>query len=487
MRYWDVAHDIHPGLRSAAPPSFWRRQVIRLLANTSRDEAADLDVVAAMAAPASRAPDRSNPWPRTVHCIGSLGAGGAERQLVNLLTALHERGHTEQTLLTINPLQGDEAHYADLLASHAIQIRTNNMPIREEAVELIRRNPEKVDLLKRLPPSFNAWSLDIWVELSLLAPDVAHFWLDHSNIWGGPAALLADIPAIVLSTRNVHPGNFPYLHTPYMQPWYKWLEQCPRVHFINNSHPGGQSYADWLEVPRSRFQTVLNGVDLSQLKTVTREARNEVRAQIGVPSDATVVVGAFRLSDEKRPLLFVETAAQAMSRFPDLHAVLMGDGPLRPDIEKRISSLGLTQKFHLLGRRNDLAKVMSSMDVFLHTAWWEGTPNVVLEAQQLGLPVVVSDGGGSADAVDHGQTGLLVNREDEAGIAAALVRVLEDLAGWTAKAQRGPQFIAERFAIDRMVDETLAVQRNAIGARVEPEFVAQKSVTGQDSCAQLSV
>tara|TARA_R110000868_G_scaffold10697_8_gene51973 strand:+ start:843 stop:2294 length:1452 start_codon:yes stop_codon:yes gene_type:complete len=477
-RYWDIAHDIFPGSRTSLPSSFWRRQVIRLLSNGSAaptaDNVTDLDVIAAMRSPSRRAPDRTTNLPKTVHCIGSLGAGGAERQLVNLMTTLHERGHNDQTLLTINPLHGDDAHYSDLLASHDIEIRTNNSPIREAGVELIRNNPETVDLLKHLPSSFNAWSLDLWVELSLLAPDVAHFWLDHSNIWGGPAALLAGIPAVVLSTRNVHPGNFPYLHTPYMRPWYEVLEQCPRVHFINNSHPGGDSYAEWLGVSPKRFDIVLNGVNLSQMHPLGETEQRDVRKQIGIPADAPAIVGAFRFSEEKRPLLFVETAAKAMAKFPDLHAVLMGDGPLRPDIEKRLDELGLKDRFHLLGRRSDLASIMSSMDVFLHTAWWEGTPNVVLEAQQLCLPVVVSDGGGSADAVDHEGTGLLVNREDEAGLAIALISILEDLDKWKKRAQRGPQFIAERFSIDRMINETLAVQRKAIGASIPSGASARK-------------
>ncbi len=467
MRYWDIAHQIFPGTRPSQTSSFWRRQIQRLLAEASpgNDPGSVIDgqLIAAMMGPARRKPFSIDGWPKTVHCIGSLGAGGAERQLVNLLTTLHQRGHDQQTLLTINPLQGDEAHYSNLLARHDIKIRTNNMPIREEGVELIRANPEKVDLLKRISPAFNAWSLDIWVELSLLAPDVAHFWLDHSNIWGAPAALLADVPSVILSTRNVHPENFPYLYMPYMRPWYSLLEKCGRVHFINNSVAGSASYAEWLGVPRDRFHTVLNGVDLSQLRRVDVAERMKVRVELGIPTEAPAIVGAFRFSEEKRPLLFVESFAAALQRHPSAYAVLMGDGPLRGEIERRIETLGLAGRLMLLGRRNDLARIMSSMDVFLHTAWWEGTPNVVLEAQQLCLPVVVSDGGGSADAVDHLRTGLLVDRNDEKAPARALVEILDHLQDWSIRARRGPEFIAERFSIDRMCDETLAIQLQTLG------------------------
>lgn len=474
-RYWHIAQELYPHLKKTDSTSVWRRLARKIIGDIKGSEV-DPDVIAAMACPATRAPQETQDFPRTTHVIGSLGAGGAERQLVNLLLRLKARGHDGQTLLTVNPLQGDDAHYAELLQANGVEIRTNNSPVRDEGVELLRTRPETVDLLMRLPPAFGAWSLDLWVELSLLAPDVAHFWLDHSNIWGGPAALLADIPAVVLSTRNVHPANFPYLYAPYMREWYGWLETCRRVSFINNSHAGAASYAEWLGVEPNRFQVVLNGVELSHMNRCKDEERAAVRSALNIPSDARVIVGAFRLSDEKRPILFVETAARAMATRADVYVVLMGDGPLREAVEERAAQLGVADRTRILGRRKDISSIMSSCDVLLHTAWWEGTPNVVLEAQQLELPVVVSAGGGAADAVAHDRTGLLIDRSDDAALSAALDCVLDDLAAWRVRAADGPQFIAERFSVDRMVDETISVQRRARAAITDPPRLARRLV-----------
>jgi glycosyltransferase involved in cell wall biosynthesis len=244
-----------------------------------------------------------------------------------------------------------------------------------------------------------------------------------------------------------------------MHRWYKWLANCPKVHLINNSHAGAESYADWINVERSRFEVILNGVHLSHLHAASADERIAVRDELGLPQNAPVVVGAFRMSDEKRPLLFVETFAKALAAHPDLHGVLMGTGPRLADVKELVGKLGLAGRFHCLGRRGDLPRVMSAMDVFLHTAWWEGTPNVVLEAQHLALPVVVAKGGGAVDAVDHGRTGLLIEREDEEGLATALIDVLDNLAVWKDRAQQGPAFVEERFSVQRMVDETLQYQR----------------------------
>lgn len=472
MRYWDIANQIFPDTAGERPMSHWRRAIRRVLGDNFpvvRNGAIDPEVAATLAKRVFPMPDREmsgSQWPRTLHCIGSLGAGGAERQLVNLLVELADRGHHDQTLLTMHPLEGDGAHYLTLLKSHAVDLRVNNKPIREEGVELIRNNQTIVNLIRRMPYSFNAWTLDLWVDIALAKPDVAHFWLDHCNIWGAPAALFAGVPSVVVSTRNVHPENFPYLYAPYMKPWYNWLAQCPRVHFINNSRAGADSYAEWMGVPRSRFEVIVNGVNLEHLKPATTDQRERIRNEIGVPQQATVVVGAFRMSEEKRPILFVDTFAEAAKDRPWLHAVLMGEGPYLEAVRARSAELGVSDRFHAVGRRTDLPQVLSSMDVFLHTAWWEGTPNVVLEAQQLGIPVVVSKAGGAADAVAHGETGYLVERDQTGQLADRLIEILDNLPSWKRAAARGPGFIAERFGVQRMVDQTYALHRGVVGSQM---------------------
>jgi glycosyltransferase involved in cell wall biosynthesis len=401
-------------------------------------------------------------FPRTLHCIGTLSAGGAERQLVNLLVGLAERGHHEQTLLTVYPLEGPGAHYTPLLKGASVDLRVNNSPIREEGIELIRRNFEICQAIKALPITYNAWVMDLWVDIALARPLVAHMWLDHCNLWGGMAAALAGVPAVVLSTRNVHPMNFPYMSAPYMRGLYSWLEQCPRVHFLNNSQPGAESYAEWIGCPTDRIEVILNGVNFAHLEAASAAERAAIRSEIGIPADAPVVVGAFRLSEEKRPELFVETFAKAKAVHPSAHAVLMGEGPYLEAVLAKASELGVGDSFHAIGRRADLPKVMTAMDVFLHTAWWEGTPNVVLEAQQLSMPVVVTTAGGAIHAVREGVTGHLVDKTDAEALAAALIDVLNDLPGWREKAKAGPAFVQKRFGVDRMIDETLALQKRAI-------------------------
>ncbi len=144
-------------------------------------------------------------------------------------------------------------------------------------------------------------------------------------------------------------------------------------------------------------------------------------------------------------------------------------------IERR----GLSSVLRRMGTRSDLPRLLNAMDVFLHTAMWEGTPNVVLEAQQLCLPVVATDAGGSANAIADGVTGFCVPKNDEALLAERLCQVISGISVWREKAQAGPAFIRERFGLSRMVDETLAFQSATLQAsrplpqRIESGFLAR--------------
>ncbi len=480
-RYWEIAWDIHPNsnsLQAMPQPNYKLPAKWEVVPKTVDEETISEKMLELLTRPRLGFGDPiDKSFPKTVHNIGSLGAGGAERQLVNFLIEMSKRGHHNQTLLTVYPPEGAAGHYAPLLSEHNIQLKTNNSPVTKAGIKIIRDNFEIVQAIKSIPFSLNAWVLDLWVELSLERPAIAHFWLDHSNIWGGIAAVLAGVPKVILSGRNVNPSNFPYLYTDYMKPWYTWLMACDNVHMLNNSTEGAESYAAWLDLPRDRIDVVLNGVNLEHLSPANSEERAQIRTSLNIPMDVPVVVGAFRLSEEKRPELFVETFAKARESHPTIHAVHMGEGPYLDAVRAKVESLGLKDCFHLLGRRSDLAKVVTSMDVLLHTAFWEGTPNVVLEAQQLCMPIVVTDAGGTKDAAYHGKTGYCVPKHDEAALAVRLTEVLADLQKWRESAKAGQDFVRDRFSVERMVNDTLRVQKLGLeNLPLHPKLIRPKGL-----------
>jgi len=206
--------------------------------------------------------------PRVVHLIGSLQPGGAERQMCNCVVGQHNLG-MDVSVLLLSPAEGEHSHYEELLSGAGVKVRVAG----ERSHPAFDRVVKEIDGIKKLlasvPPEFCPMAIDIFGELLMDPSDVFHSWLDHPNIWGGVGAVLARIPLIVLSARNVNPTHFAYLASPYFQSMYQQLARSEAVRFINNSRAGADDYARWLGLPRDKFSVVLNGVDLSRISRAT--------------------------------------------------------------------------------------------------------------------------------------------------------------------------------------------------------------------------
>jgi glycosyltransferase involved in cell wall biosynthesis len=399
--------------------------------------------------------------PRVTQCIGSLIPGGAERQLCNFVAEAVSRGENIR-VLTTSELVGEHAHYENYLHRVGIFPETAGSAFDGAFRNLVSKMPDLPEIFDQLPHFLLPGTMDIFGEVLTNPPDILHTWLDHTNIWGGVAGLLANVPAIVLSTRNVNPTHFPYLAHPAFKPWYQLLATSPRVHFINNSFAGAQDYANWLNLPLDRFQVILNGVDFHNMQAPSPDIIQSFRLELGVPVNGNLVVGIFRLSEEKQPLTFVKVAMQAMKQLPHLHAAIVGVGPYESQILQAISRSGVASRFHMLGRRTDIPTILSAADVLLHTSRKEGTPNSLLEAQWLGCPVIATKAGGTIDAVKHNLTGLLMDVNDVAALTQGLISLVNNKNQRKIFGDAGPDFIKNNFSVDRMVDETLALYQQVL-------------------------
>jgi glycosyltransferase involved in cell wall biosynthesis len=167
-----------------------------------------------------------------------------------------------------------------------------------------------------------------------------------------------------------------------------------------------------------------------------------------------------------------ETLLEAAALVPEARFVLVGDGELRPELERRAAELGIADRVTFTGAREDVPELLASFDVFAHPSLFEGFCLAVLEAQAAGVPVVATPVGGIPETVVDGETGLLVPTRDPTALAAAIRRLLEDreFAQRLADAARRS---ARRYSTERMVEETLKVyspgrRANAISVS-EPE------------------
>ncbi len=166
-----------------------------------------------------------------------------------------------------------------------------------------------------------------------------------------------------------------------------------------------------------------------------------------------------RFSEEKRPFLWLKVAAAVLRQRRDVTFLMIGNGPLHQGVAAAAQLNGVAERLILPGTERNAALAIAAMDVFLLTSRKEGFPNVLVEAQSLGVPVVSTVAGGASETFEDGVTGRLVATDDPEDIAAAVLNIIDEKEWRRNVLCAGPRFVAEQFALTRMVCETLSLYR----------------------------
>jgi glycosyltransferase involved in cell wall biosynthesis len=170
------------------------------------------------------------------------------------------------------------------------------------------------------------------------------------------------------------------------------------------------------------------------------------------------VVGVLSLLRPGKGLeTLIDAAPAVLAAHPDASFVIAGEGPERADLEERARRLGVADSVVLLGLIDGPGPLISATDVFVNPSWAESFPLSTLEAMQAGLPVVITDVGGAAEAIVDGESGVLVPPRDAAALAEAVSGMLTDAERAAAIGAAGRQRVQERFTLSRMIDGTAAV------------------------------
>lgn len=409
---------------------------------------------------------------RWMFVTGSLGPGGAERQLVNTLQGLVKRGASDLHLLAerLSPAPYD-FYLSELECTEGLCISELG---RDTAID-------RADVLafakfaEDMPADFRKDILELFLTFRRLRPEVVHAWQDGPSVKAGVAAVLAGVDRIVIGWRTLSPLTSGLYH-PCYERILRALAARDNVVLINNSAAGAHSYADWLRVDRKTIQVIRNGVDFSALEKPRSDALCAFRQSLDVPAAAPVLGTVFRFGDEKRPMLWLQTAAKVALRLPDVHFLMIGDGTLHEQVKAAAKAWDLEGRVHLPGRTTTPALALAAMDLFLLTSVYEGLPNVLIEAAALGVPVISTDVGGVRETLIHGETGFAVASSRPGTLADKVVELLVD-EGWRDQARLlSPGWVRQRFAMDRMIDETLAAYGVIIGSGKDADRRLQLSV-----------
>lgn len=358
---------------------------------------------------------------RVAFIAGTLGQGGAERQLYYMLTVLRQHGARPRVLC----LTDGEFWEAP--------IRALGVPVQH-----VGGPRSRLRRLARLIADLRADPVDV--------VQSQHF---YTNLYAAAAGRVLGVPEVgalrsdVRSEVAANPG---------------WLGaaslRVPRLLAANSARAilNAEAYG----VPRARLRLLPNVVDVARFAPRPGGDAGPVRLLL-----------AGRLGAEKRGDRFLRLVAAARAHLgAAVEGLVVGDGPERASLERQAAALGLLSDgagagaragvtFH--GAQADVAPWYGRASVLVLTSDFEGTPNVVLEAMAAGLPVVATDVGGVSDLVRDGVTGRTVPRDDEAALVDAVLALASDPARRRRYGAEGRRHVETHHALPHLADELRAL------------------------------
>jgi glycosyltransferase involved in cell wall biosynthesis len=351
---------------------------------------------------------------RVLLAINTLARGGAERQLVELATGLDRERFTVAVVCVVagGPL-------ADDLTSAGIPVAIFDS---RKPLELLR----------------------LIAHVRSQAPDVVHSFLFGSNIVAPLAARVGRAAVVITSRRSL--GFFKD-----GRPHYDLLQRVANRFtdvVIANSEAVREDTLKREHLGVARVRVIYNGVELDRSPPDRDQARAALLGK-GDHGGALVVVVA-NLIPYKGLAYFVDAWREVVRTLPGAHAVVVGEGPARAELEARAADLGGSIRF--IGSRSDVPRLLPAADLVVQSSLYEGFPNAVLEAMAAGRPVVATGVGGTIEAVEQERTGLLVPPRDSAALAAAIEQILTHPDRARSYGLAGRKRAEDEFSVTRMVD-----------------------------------
>ena len=264
-------------------------------------------------------------------------------------------------------------------------------------------------------------------------PDVVN---THSSTDSWLAALSCKAP--IVRTRHISAPVGAH-------PWNRWLYRSAARRVVTTGEALRRHLIDTLGMEEKHVVSVPTGIDLSRFRKTAA-----IRGALGIPATAFVfgIVATLRSWKGHEYLLDAFSTLQG-----DFHLLIAGDGPQRPVLEKRIAAEEKRSKIHLVGQREDIPEIMSSMDCFVLPSYAnEGVPQAIMQAMAAELPVISTQVGAIDEAVIDGETGVLVPPRNPQALAAAMLEMYR-LPEMRVEMGRKARLVAEqKFSLEKMLD-----------------------------------
>ena len=271
-----------------------------------------------------------------------------------------------------------------------------------------------------------------WREIVRLRQLIRREDISLLHVHGARAALFGRLAMVGLRQRprvifTVHGFATPF-HPTLKRQIYLGLEKALQ-HLTDCTICVAQAEADlFLSFGLTRPEKVRilsYGIDVARFAQPVSNL-DSLRQTLGLLDKTPILTTVCRLNIPRDFDSLLSAFQQVRQAFPNAYLLIVGDGPQRTEVEAKIQSLRLGDAVQITGFRNDIPKIMALTQVYVLTSYgWEGYPISTLEAQAAGVPVVVTDAGGSGEAVQDGHTGFVVPKKAPDQLAQAILRLLD--------------------------------------------------------------
>jgi glycosyltransferase involved in cell wall biosynthesis len=290
--------------------------------------------------------------------------------------------------------------------------------------------------------------------------DIIDAWLYPVDVMAALLRSVTRTPVVIAGRRNL--GDF---HDRYgrLRPLIVRLANQLTDAVVANSDAVAADVLKRERLDPRKLRIIRNGVEL--IEGLRADERTSRRRALGMPDDGLVVGCVASFQPVKRHDLLIDAFASLVEAEPRARLLLVGDGPLRTELQRRIHAAGLEERVRLHGWELDPRPLYGTFDLVVQASRSEGLPNALLEAAAAGLPIVATAAGGTREIIVDGQTGLLVPINDGEALARALRRAASDRSLRERLGANARQHVARAFGIERFVAEFTALYEELAAAK----------------------
>jgi glycosyltransferase involved in cell wall biosynthesis len=355
-----------------------------------------------------------------LHTESSIGWGGQEIRILTEAKGMLARGH--RVMLLTPP-------HAEMLPA------AKKMGVPVAAIDIEKKRPGPL------------FALRDWLAQHGRDYDVLN---THSSTDSWLAAVacatLPDMPAIV-RTRHVSTAINNHFST-------RWLYAKATSHIVTTGEALRQQLHRDNGYALEHMTSVRTGIDLNRFRPLDKA---DMRAALGVADRPTLGILA-TLRDWKGHQQLLDALVILKPRFPHWQLIIIGDGPQRQALERRVDELSLRDTVRFVGNVDNVPEWLSTLDLFTLPSYGdEGVPQGIMQAMACGLAVVSTPVGAIGEAVQDGRTGYMTTPRNPPALAESLAKLMGDDALRAQMGAAGLAYARENFGIDVMLDGMLSV------------------------------